>query len=285
MNKPGQIDSFEAHATARRLARSCTGLKRMVQRSRGELDPHVFDYPALRNVTGEITRLVDSIDKFCEHVDAEADVMRGGVRGSRPRPTRTSVLDVAGIFDEVANAEAPAAPDAAEDCDCPTDGIVRFPPGMFRLTDILQLLAAHQKTGSIRVECPNEVIDIHLQDGDITAAHSVDGPERTRLGEVLVERGVITRDQLKIILAASQKSERKIGALLREWVNISEADVAAALHDQIKVLFQRALSSPDACIVFRPATSVTENEYDTARLNVMSILLESIADAEGPDRG
>ena len=58
---------------------------------------------------------------------------------------------------------------------------------------------------------------------------------RKRLGETLVEAGMITEDQLKEALDSSKESDRRIGEVLVELGYLTETDIYSAVGEQLGV--------------------------------------------------
>lgn len=301
MKAPQEMSSLEQRLTGRRIARVCEGLSRNIVKAREQLDPVVFDLPAVRGVITTLSKTTDVLDRFAQNTRANDPTKSSHEPGAADakRGTKSGLLNVASVFEEavathtgqipVVNVDSPDGDAQGIRAVAPppggahTDRVAEFPPGMFRLADILQLLAAHEKSGVLRVEFEAEKIEILISEGDLTAAQSIDGPEELRLGHILVGQGLVTPDQLKIVLAANKKNDTKLGQLLREWINLSDEQISEALRDQLKLVFQRALAHPEARVTFIPATKLDEHRSSsTARLNVMSILLESLAESEGP---
>ncbi|MFS8500797.1 MAG: type II secretion system ATPase GspE [Caldicoprobacter sp.] len=63
------------------------------------------------------------------------------------------------------------------------------------------------------------------------------GAYRKRLGELLVEKGMITREQLKEALALQKSTGKKLGEILISQNLISEAQMAEVLQEQLGISF------------------------------------------------
>ena len=61
------------------------------------------------------------------------------------------------------------------------------------------------------------------------------GKGRKRIGEVLLDAGLIDQDQLKAALAESARSGVRVGKVLVDQGIISEADLTRALSSQLRV--------------------------------------------------
>ena len=63
------------------------------------------------------------------------------------------------------------------------------------------------------------------------------GAYRKRLGELLVEKGIITREQPKEALALQKSTGKKLGEVLISQNLISEAQMAEVLQVQLGIPF------------------------------------------------
>ena len=59
--------------------------------------------------------------------------------------------------------------------------------------------------------------------------------KKIRLGDLLVEKGLITEDQLKFALSEQKKLGRKLGGTLVELGMIDEESILTLLSSQLKI--------------------------------------------------
>ncbi len=59
--------------------------------------------------------------------------------------------------------------------------------------------------------------------------------ERKRLGEILIEQGLITQNQLELAIAEQKLKKSRIGEILVDMGFVSESDIAAALGTQLMI--------------------------------------------------
>ena len=77
--------------------------------------------------------------------------------------------------------------------------------------------------------------------------------KKIRLGDLLVEKGLITEDQLKFALGEQKKLGRKLGGTLIELGMIDEESILTLLSSQLKIpliditITTTAMTSPRCC--------------------------------------
>src|SRR5579883_759447 len=106
------------------------------------------------------------------------------------------------------------------------------------LPDVLQLLAMGKKTGCLSVTHRSNFGYIYFERGRIAYASIVN--RRDRLGDLLVNAGLVTREQLEMAIEAQRtEPNRRLGDLL-----ISRGIVTReALHEQVRVQIEEAVFS------------------------------------------
>ena len=102
---------------------------------------------------------------------------------------------------------------------------------------------ASQRSGRVRIANPSALIRETLYitgiDHRITVVNDSEsegaGGDRQRLGDILLARGLVDSDQLEVALEEQRTTGKRLGEVLieREWV--SDADVLAALSQQLAV--------------------------------------------------
>jgi hypothetical protein len=95
------------------------------------------------------------------------------------------------------------------------------------LTDLLQWLAAAGKTGTLQVERNRAAKWISFERGRVVGCSSDDPPHR--LGQYLLSRDKITEDQLRESLALQARTSQHLGRVLVEMGVITKEDLAGHL--------------------------------------------------------
>ncbi len=139
--------------------------------------------------------------------------------------------------------------------------------------DVLTMLSMQRQTGTLTLSLADEDVCLEFSTGEMTHAFSRSTPSGQRLGEILVRRGLLTTKQLENALRGASDQKSRIGDALRTLGLVKEADLRAALDEQIQGLFYRLLAAPHVSYLFREGGE--NHSPDRARLNLMQLLLES----------
>src|SRR5262245_18498206 len=140
------------------------------------------------------------------------------------------------------------------------------------LPDVLQLLAMGKKTGCLAVTHRNNFGYIFFDKGRISYASIVN--RRDRLGDMLVKNAVISQAQLDAAVSAqAKKRDKRIGELLVELGSLTREELHAYVRGQIEeavyFLFTWTLGS------FNFEAEVRPEEQDLlVSINPESLLLE-----------
>src|SRR5713226_4810677 len=96
------------------------------------------------------------------------------------------------------------------------------------VSDLLQILAAGRKTGTLKFGRSGIVKQIYLENGLIVGSNSND--PREYLGQVLLHYGKIEESQLQTAMEIQRQSGGKLGMILSSRGFVSQSDVAAVLR-------------------------------------------------------
>lgn len=102
---------------------------------------------------------------------------------------------------------------------------------IFGPISVLQLINLEQTSGELTFESSGNTAHIYFERGSVTYAEIAD--RRMKLGEFLLSRGLITRDDLDRGLDA-QGLRRRLGAVLVEMGALDQARLEGAIEEQIK---------------------------------------------------
>src|SRR5512145_1488491 len=107
------------------------------------------------------------------------------------------------------------------------------------LADLLQWASVNNKTGVLEIERGRVCRRIVFRGGRIIACSSDDPP--SRLGQVLLSKGRITRQQLATVLGRQERTGENLGTILQEMRLLTphevEAHVASKAQETIHGLF------------------------------------------------
>jgi len=138
--------------------------------------------------------------------------------------------------------------------------------------DLVSLLQSQWKSGTLHIEAPDEHFELQFESGGLLHASSSASPEGQRLGDILVRRGAIAREDLDRLLAGKKAAER-MGDLLMRGELVPRADLTAALDEQVQHIFHRVFSLPKSRFEFHEG--LDGEPSDRVRYNVTRLLLES----------
>jgi hypothetical protein len=104
------------------------------------------------------------------------------------------------------------------------------------MTDVLQVVAMAHKSGCMHIDHPSgEAKRVYFENGAIVTASSTS--PKDRLGELLIKMGLLTRPQLEASRAAEQATGIKQGAVLVNKGVVTEDQLNRALTRQINEIF------------------------------------------------
>jgi tetratricopeptide (TPR) repeat protein len=104
------------------------------------------------------------------------------------------------------------------------------------LPDVLQLLAMGKKTGCLSLSHRDNFGTVYFDRGRIAHASIVN--RRDRLGDLLLQAGLISRDQLESALTVQARHpDRRLGEILMSLGHVTRE----ALHDQVRTQIEEAV--------------------------------------------
>jgi uncharacterized protein involved in exopolysaccharide biosynthesis/Mrp family chromosome partitioning ATPase len=100
--------------------------------------------------------------------------------------------------------------------------------------DILKLLEIQEKSGILHCENDPNTFMVSVHKGQIVNVDWLSRPPKTRLGNLLVQTGKITREQSQIALAKQQSTCQRLGQVLLHLGFVSAEDLAGPLKLHIQ---------------------------------------------------
>ena len=101
------------------------------------------------------------------------------------------------------------------------------------LADIFQNLALNQQTGTIKITTPEENYYVYFERG-LVSLFSRDKDRGGKLGEMVVGRGLAGLDQIEDALRKQKESKKRLGEILVEMGILTKEDVANLLKYQVE---------------------------------------------------
>jgi len=104
----------------------------------------------------------------------------------------------------------------------------------FGVVEILQMLGRARRSGTLHIECPERLVDVHFVHGRIAETRdSTRVATDTAIGSQLLRRALVNEAQLRDALTLQETAPRPLGTLLVEAGHVSEADLRDVLSRQV----------------------------------------------------
>jgi hypothetical protein len=104
----------------------------------------------------------------------------------------------------------------------------------FGVVEILQMLGRARRSGTLHIECPERLVDVHFAHGRIAETRdSTRVVTDTTIGSQLLRRALVNEAQLRDTLALQESAPRPLGTLLVEAGHVSETDLRDVLSRQV----------------------------------------------------
>lgn len=145
----------------------------------------------------------------------------------------------------------------------------------FTLPEILQLLAASRKSGTLGVQKDDSIVMVYFKDGVINYGY---GPRQTyHLGQLLRDKNKISATQLEQAIAIQGKGEnsRRLGEIMISRGFIDRADLENVVKSQIEELLYSLLAWDSGSFKFYENQYPTEEEI-TVKISVENVILEGL---------
>jgi DNA-binding response OmpR family regulator len=142
------------------------------------------------------------------------------------------------------------------------------------LAEVLQVLQLQRQTGTCKITNGRVEVTVSFRDGLIDLARGRGAADEFRLGRYLLEEGLVTRDELAIILKKRDDGSKKLlGEALINFGLISEEDLRRALIRQTSELIYEVLRWPRGRFTFSKNVG-DHREMARLGLPVASIVME-----------
>jgi hypothetical protein len=104
----------------------------------------------------------------------------------------------------------------------------------FSVVEILQLIGKTRLSGTLHIECPQRLLDVHFVRGRIAETRdSTRVATDTVIGSQLLKRALVNELQLNEALAEQERNPRPLGTILVAKGFVSESDLREVLSRQI----------------------------------------------------
>lgn len=128
----------------------------------------------------------------------------------------------------------------------------------FGLAEILQLISMQKKSGVVSISHESESTTLHFDNGQLVFATSIFGGETKRLGEILVNSGKLTENDIEQTLHIQEMTKDRIGAIFVSSGLLTTDEVKEALQQQLMDVIFHVLRWKDGYYKFKAC----EIDYD-----------------------
>ncbi len=143
----------------------------------------------------------------------------------------------------------------------------------FGVVEILQMLGRARRSGTLHIECPERLVDVHFVHGRIAETRdSTRVITDTAIGSQLLRRALVNEAQLRDTLALQETAPRPLGTLLVEAGHVSEADLRDVLSRQVANTLVAAKLETAGAFVFVADAEAAEVDFIT--IDTHSVLLD-----------
>jgi hypothetical protein len=143
----------------------------------------------------------------------------------------------------------------------------------FGIAEILQLIGQQAKSGVLHLEGRDEEIHIAMADGNVVRAEHVGRKTRERLGTRLVRAEILTQEKLEYALDLQKRSLRRLGDVLVELGFVSKQDLKEMTALQTTETVYRLFHWKSGTYEFVPGAVEWDAESVTP-LRAESVLME-----------
>ena len=143
----------------------------------------------------------------------------------------------------------------------------------FGVVEILQMLGRARRSGTLHIECPARLIDVHFVQGRIAETRdSTRVATDTVIGSQLLKRSLVTDAQLTEALASQEASPRPLGTILVESGLVDERDLLEVLSRQVALTLVAAKLEATGAFVF--VVDADPQPVDFITIDTSDVLLD-----------
>ncbi len=151
---------------------------------------------------------------------------------------------------------------------------------IFRLPDILQMIAQQHKTGILTVQGEQDILAVSFLRGEIVAADALNQNFEEGLGEVLASQGVVRPEDFARVSEGHKDSGQRLADYLIDRGILSRHQLLAALRQQTYRLLLQVLRWSEGEFKFYSGEEVSF-EDGVQPISVEELLMRSIGDLLG----
>jgi len=129
---------------------------------------------------------------------------------------------------------------------------------VFQPISVMQMLNLAVATGELRLKIEGNSASIFFEDGNVTFAGIKNRP--VKIGEYLVQTGVVSQEALDQVLSAGRKKSKRTGTLLIEAGFMTDVDLRRAVIEQIKDVIFEVVRWQDGTFTFQTGEKPVSQE-------------------------
>src|SRR5436305_10190100 len=149
---------------------------------------------------------------------------------------------------------------------------------LFKLPEILQLIAQQKKTGILTVQGLHDIVAISFLSGRVVAADALNQSMEEGLARVLLSERLLGAAELARASAEHQQSGERLIDVLVQRGHITRARLLSALRPQTYQLVEQLLHWPEGDFKFYSGEAVSYEE-SLVPIPVEAVLLHAVQDA------
>ncbi len=143
----------------------------------------------------------------------------------------------------------------------------------FGIVEILQMLGRTRRSGTLHIECPERIVDVHFAGGRIAETRdSTRVAADTVIGSQLLKRALVNEAQLAAALTEQEARPRPVGSLLVERGAVAEDALRDVLSRQIANTLVAAKLEQSGTFVF--VVDPDPHPVDFITVDTHSVLLD-----------
>jgi len=151
---------------------------------------------------------------------------------------------------------------------------------LFRLPDVLQVIAQQQKTGILTIQGKSDILAVSFLDGRIVAADALNQSFDELLGEVLASRGEVRPDDFARLLQEQRAAGERLADFLVDRSAVTRSQLLESLRDLTYRLLVEVLRWEEGQFKFYGGEEVAFEE-GIRPLRVDEVLMQSMRDLAG----
>lgn len=146
----------------------------------------------------------------------------------------------------------------------------------FGLSDIFQLIAMQQKTGTLTLKDDSDDVTVYFRGGDVVFADSRHRKVEDRLGRLMLRSGMISAEVLQQALQKQKQTLQRLGRILVDDGHVTQEDLDRALEAQVAQVVYRLFRWQVGDYLFRQEAELDLDRDHVTLLSAQHLLMEGV---------